>query len=157
MKKSVKKAGLVLLVVLAVFVYGFPLVTMLMGKQFKIPVHQPAEKIRCIELIDTSGQSEAVLKVLHGNEAKAFLDAFLSLKAGKYVNDPPTKFGILTVKIYYQDGAVDFIGSDMNAYFLPSGEEAGAGWYYVGRKEMLGLFELYVDRNLLPNPDAVLD
>lgn len=157
MKKKIKKAGLTVLIALAVVVYGFPLVTLFSGKAFKMPLHQSVENILSIELLDTSRRPEAVLKVLNETETEEFLDTFLSMKAGKYVNDPPVKYGILTVKIRYQDGAVDYIGSDMNAYFLSSGEEDGAGWYYVGREEMIGLFKQYVDEALLPAPDAVLD
>lgn len=155
--KKIKKIGLAILITLAVLIYGFPLVTLLAGKAFDVPVHQPVENIQSIELLDTSRDRTAVLKVLSKGETETFLNDFLSLKAGRYVNDPPTRYGILTVKIYYQDGAVDFIGSDMNAYFLASGEEKGAGWYYLGREEMIELFENYVDRSILPDADMRLD
>lgn len=148
--KNAKKFGLAVLIIMAVLFYGFPLVTALAGKAFDIPVHQPVENIISIELLDTSRSEYVVLKVLDDTEISDFMDTFMSMKAGRYVNDPPTEYGILTVKICYADGAADYIGCDLNQYFLPSGEEKGAGWYYVGEEEMIDLFAQYVDENLLP-------
>ena len=155
--KKLKQAGFKIAIVLAVIIYGFPLVTCFAGKSFKIPMHQAAENISSIELLDTSIKPATVLKILDETETDDFLTVFCSLRAGKYINDPPVKYGILTVKITYQDGATDFIGSDMNAYFLATGETHGTGWYYIGREEMLDLFEKYVDPALLPKSDTRLD
>lgn len=157
MKKKLKKIGLGLLIAGAVVFYGFPLVTCFAGKVFDVPLNQPAQNIHSIELLDTSRDQPEVLKVLEGSELDGFLEEFLELKAGRHVNDPPTRYGILTVKICYQDGAVDYIGSDLNEYYLATGEEKAAGWYYMGREEMIRLFQRYVDRGLLPDRDQRLD
>lgn len=157
MRKKLKKIGLGLLIAGAVVFYGFPLVTFFAGKAFDVPLNQKAENIRSIHLLDTSREQPEVLAVLEGAEMEGFLEDFLALKAGRYVNDPPTRYGILTVKICYQDGAADYIGSDLNEYYLASGEEAGAGWYYLGRGEMVRLFQQYVDREKLPDQNLRLD
>ena len=146
-----KKIGLRVLIILAVAFYGLPLVTALAGKAFSVPVHQRIEDIHCVQLLDTSQDPVAVLKVLTEPEVEPFLDQLLSMKAGRYVNDPPNHYGILTVMICYQDGSVDYIGSDLCAYYLSDGSEAGTGWYYMGREEMIGFFSQYVPKDMLPD------
>ena len=149
--KKLKKIGLSVLIVLAVVFYGFPLATALAGKAFPVPVHQRIEDIHCVQLLDTSQDPVTVLKFLTEPELEPFLDQLLSIKAGRYVNDPPTHYGILTVMICYQDGSVDYIGSDLCGYYLADGREADAGWYYIGREEMIGLFSWYVPKDMLPD------
>ena len=157
MVKKLKKIGFGLLIAGAVAFYGFPLITFFVGKAFDVPLNQPVQNIRSIELLDTSKDQPEVLLILEGSEMDRFLEDFLSLRAGRYVNDPPTHYGILTVKVCYQDGAADYTGSDLNEYYLVTGEEDAAGWYYMGRDEMIRLFQRYVDWEKLPDRDLRLN
>lgn len=151
MKEKAKRIGLIILINLAILFYGIPLLTAFAGKIFPIPVHQNAEYIQKIELLDTNSREFAVLRSLEGPQIAAFMQQLTSIKAGRYVNDPPTELGPLTVKIVYYDGAEDYIGSDICQYYDDSGSEKSRGWYYVGREELYELFCSYVDSKLLPD------
>ena len=151
MKEKVKKVGFRVLIVMAVLFYGTPLVIALSGQIFSVPIHQEMENIQQIKLLDTSGRDEIVLMTLDDSEISSFMEQLLSMKAGQYVNDPPTALGPLTVRILYADGAADYIGSDICRYYDASGVETGRGWYYIGREELYELFCIYVDPKLLPD------
>jgi len=151
MKKKLKRIGITLLILAAVCFYGYPLFVAFAGQIFPIPVHQDVEEIQCIELLDASLTEPRVLKSFEGADIDEFMKRLLDMKAGQYVNDPPTEHGPLTVKIYYADGAVDYIGSDLCQYLSASGVEKGRGWYYIGRNAMKELFLEYVDAGVLPD------
>ena len=142
---------MVALIIAAVSFYGYPLFVALAGQVFPIPLHQNMEQIRSIVLLDSSGYEPKELKTIEGKEIDSFMEQLLKLKAGQYVNDPPTEHGPLTVKICYADGAVDYIGSDICQYITASGSEKSRGWYYIGRDSMKKFFLKYVDAGALPD------
>ena len=137
----------------AICFYGYPLFIAFAGQIFPVPVHQSVEEIQYIELLDASRREPKVLKTFEGTEIDGFMEQLLAMKAGRYVNDPPTEHGPLTVKICYTDGASDYIGSDICQYMTASGVEKSRGWYYIGRDAMKKLFLKYVDAGVLPDFD----
>ena len=141
------------LILAAVCFYGYPLFVAFAGQIFPVPLHQDREEIQTIELLDATQQEPKVLLRLEGVEMDGFMDRLLEMKVGRYVNDPPTEHGPLTVKINYADGAVDYIGSDICQYITAAGVEESRGWYYTGRRAMKALFLEYVDAGLLPDLD----
>ena len=141
------------LILAAICFYGYPLFVAFAGQIFPVPVHQGTEEIQTIELLDASRQEPKVLLRLEGAEIYDFMDRLLEMKVGRYVNDPPTEHGPLTVKINYADGAIDYIGSDICQYITAAGLDKSRGWYYTGRSAMKALFLDYVDAGLLPDFD----
>lgn len=141
------------LILAAVCFYGYPLVVAFSGQVFPVPVHQNIEEIQKVRLLDSSQHTPEELRSFDGEEINGFMERLLAMKAGQYVNDPPTELGPLTVKIDYKDGAVDYIGSDLCQYMTASGVEKSRGWYYIGREAMEDLFLKYVDAGDLPDLD----
>ena len=150
MKHKLKKVLIAALILAAVCFYGYPLFVAFAGEIFPIPVHQEVNEIRRISLLDLSGYAPKVLKTFEDGEIDGFMERLLAMKAGQYVNDPPTEHGPLSVNIYYSDGAIDYIGSDICQYITASGVEKSRGWYYIGRDQMRELFLKYVDAGILP-------
>lgn len=153
MKSKLKKTLLAGLIFAAILFYGYPLYVAFAGEIFPVPVHQEISEIRRVSLLDMSGYAPRVLKTFEDEEIVGFMKRLLILKAGRYVNDPPTEHGPLTVNIYYSDGAIDYIGSDICQYKNAAGEEMSRGWYYIGRDQMTELFQEYVDPGILPDLD----
>ena len=153
MMQKLKKTLLAVLIFAAVIFYGYPLFVAFAGEIFPVPVHQEISEIRRVSLLDMSGYAPRVLKTFEDEEIVGFMERLMTVKAGRYVNDPPTEHGPLTVNIYYLDGAIDYIGSDICQYKTASGEEMSRGWYYIGRDQMIELFQEYVDPGILPDLD----
>ena len=151
MKPKLKKALMAVLIFAAVCFYGYPLFVALAGEIFPVPVHQEISEIRRVSLLDMSGYAPRVLKAFEDDEIAGFMERLMTMKSGRYFNDPPTEHGPLTVNIYYSDGAIDYIGSDICQYITASGEEMSRGWYYIGRDQMIELFQEYVDPGILPD------
>lgn len=123
--------------------------TVLVGAAFPVPLHQPAENVRKIEIFDTSLKTEKLLYTLDETEIPAFMDQLQELKAGKFVNDPILEYGIVAVRITYADGYADTLGPEHCDYLSPSGEDKARGWYYMDEDLFLELIARYVDSSLI--------
>lgn len=139
-----------ILLIAAIIFYGYPLVVLLSGYSYDIPLQQPAHNISEIILLDTSSGEERPLHIIPEEERETFASELMQIQAGRYVNDPSMEYGALAVKICYEDGACDIVGVARVSSFLPSGEETGKGWYYVKEADLVSLFSKYVDPDILP-------
>lgn len=118
-------------------------------KSYTAKLNQPQENVLRIELLDTHGNNEVLLYTIADSEINDFWDKMMDLLFGKYFNDPATEYGLLAIRIYYLDGHIDMIGTQINGYYSPSGESLPTGWYYaLDESEFISLFQQYVDIDL---------
>lgn len=105
-----------------------------------------------IELLDTHTFERITLYTLDGSEIPDFLLQLDSMTFRRYVNDPQTHDGLLAVKITYQNGDYDILGTASNGYYTPEGNEITyhAFYYLENEKMYIDLFSQYVDPSLLP-------
>lgn len=137
-------------VILAVLLVGF--IIFQANLKYGPPLHQPSNQIAKIELLDTHAHDMVLLYELEGSEFDSFVQKLESIKFQRYVNDPQTYYGIVAVKITYQNGWHDILGTHFNKYCTPEGiNTASDGWYYCSDNEFfIALFCQYVDPATIP-------
>ena len=123
-------------------------------KVYSACINHPLDKVANIELLDTHDHKKTVIYTLSESEIPLFLDRLLEIEFYRCFNDPPTDLGILAIRITYNDGYYDEIGTDINGYYNAEGDGQRAGWYYVGdRADFTTLFSCYVEESTLPTID----
>lgn len=144
--------GAVLLLVF-LFLCFFVFLLVLSSQKYTPPLHQQQNEIVRIELLDTHTYSEESLYVLQDSEIQDFLVQLHSIKFKRYINDPAHHYGVIAVKIVYQNGYYDILGLAINSYRTPDGKNiATDGWYYISnQKDLVNLFSQYIDVSLLPD------
>jgi len=116
-------------------------------------VSQTLENVVSIELLDTDNYEENVLYTLTENEFADFWIQFTNLEFTRLINDPPTYFGKLAVKITYADGGSDIFGIRINDCKDAKGNSIRTGWYsLINDEDYISLFSQYIDPSLLPEP-----
>ena len=122
---------------------------LLSGCASEPPFQQTVENITKIELVsnDYIGPmynctfTSNVLCTLTEDDTAAFMEDLLKLECSK--RHPPVGYiGIYEVRIYYDNGDIDIIGSDANGY-TEQGEIVVSGWYRYSEEDLQGLFEKY--------------
>ena len=119
----------------------------------KIQLHQPEDQITRIVFMDHTGihEGNAPIEILVAEEDKTVAELRNDLKemdCYEFRNDPATSYGHLYIEVFYEDGAVDVIGTDMLEYRSANGktEDVYDGWYYADMDSMLALYEQYTGR-----------
>ena len=115
-------------------------------KVYSACINHPIEEIASVELLDTQYASEKSLYTLSEDEIPLFIERLLEIEFYKCFSDPPTELGILAIKITYNDGFYDIIGTDINGYYDANGNPMSAGWFSVADKtDFIALFSYYID------------
>ena len=120
------------------------------------PVSQSLENVVSIELLNTQKHnykdpdSIKLLYTLSEYEFEAFWNEFMTIHYSCLFNDPPTNFGIITVRITYQDGCVDMIGTTVCRFIDAEGNDSGMPRTVDDREALRSLFAKYVDISLIP-------
>ena len=118
-------------------------VLVLCGCSYQIPLRQSVEEVGWIELIDQRNSADPVSScTLTGEQAKFFLDDLSKLDCIKRT-EPLEGFNSLEIRIYYNSGNFDFIGSGTNGYY-EDGTLQISGWYYYHEEELKVLFSRYL-------------
>lgn len=117
-------------------------------KSYSIQLHHDTEKIIKVELSDHSSGTRTVLNTLTKENIATFIDGLLAEKCYRYYSDPPVENGYLSVYIYYDNGDIDIIGTDICDVISTTVTQDG--WYYIDANEMWTLFSAFVDMELLP-------
>lgn len=142
--------------------YAFILVLILLlcgcePESVQYPLRQPSESIQTIELLkdmrDISDIDKPVdFSVLYSvpeAEIMDFIEAFSELRCAKSFGDCPTEFGVLAIRITYDNGDVEIVGTDNNGYFTATKSKYGT--YYFDKEEFYNFFARYVDESTLPD------
>lgn len=116
--------------------------------EYPLPLHQPLENISSIELSDHTSGERVILKLLTDGDIYPFAVEMQHLQCFRYINDPPVENGFLTIYIYYKNGDIDILGTDICD--AESSENYHEGWYYIEPKGMWELFSNYVEHSQLP-------
>lgn len=121
-------------------------------KAYSACINHPIDEIASVELLNTQNASETILYTLAEEEISLFMDRLLEIKFYKCFNDPPTKFGILAIRITYNDGFYDIIGTEINGYYDASGNPLSAGWFSaVDKSDFVTLFSYYCNTEGVPS------
>ncbi|MBQ8830567.1 MAG: hypothetical protein IJ017_03100 [Oscillospiraceae bacterium] len=123
------------------------------------PVSQPFENVISIELLDMheydpniEETTEIILYTISEDELNLFWSRFMSMKFRGYINDPARQYGILAVRITYNDGCIDIFGADMSSFTNSDGTQ-NSTVHADDRDDLRNLFAQYVDENELPPSD----
>jgi hypothetical protein len=117
---------------------------MLCGCSHGTPIHQSADNVTQVELIDRRSETEsAMVCTLTGEQAQQFMKDLNELDCMKRFN-PAEERNELEIRIYYASGDMDFLGTGANGY-LENGEIQISGWYYYLENELDVLFSAYID------------
>ena len=128
----------------------FVLATLLLSScTYEPPFRQTLEHIVKIELVSNDYMGEmyectftsTILCTLTEEGATAFASELLEMVCHKKLS-PVGYIGIYEVRIYYDDGNIDIIGSEANGYTKQS-EMVVQGWYYYAEEDLRELFEKY--------------
>lgn len=102
---------------------------------------QPVENIIRIELINNSASGNVIICALVDNEIESFMNDLLKLECQKRFQ-PIGDFSEQEIRIYYENGDVDIIGSRADGY-IEQGELYINGWYYYKEDALRELFDAY--------------
>ena len=116
--------------------------------EYPLPLHQPLENIGSIELCDHTSGARIILKKLTDDDVYPFITEMQQLRCFRYVNDPPVENGFLTIYIYYINGDIDILGTDICD--AESSKNYNEGWYYIETNGMWELFSDFVEHSQLP-------
>ena len=111
-------------------------------KEYPPCANQPLENVVSIEFLE----NQEFVCTLPESELEAFWADFMAIKFHRFINDPPTEYGELAVKITYADGYYDIIGQNVNWYFAPTGKGVKTKVYYaVNKEDFVTLFADYLE------------
>lgn len=120
-------------------------VFLLCGCVHQTPLHQTADNVVQIELLDRRASPElASTCTLAGEQAQNFMEDLEKLKCIKR-SQPTDDTNVLEIRIYYSTGDMDLLGSGVNGY-LEDGEIQISGWYYYSEEDLQSLFAAYMKR-----------
>ena len=71
------------------------------------------------EVYDDWDSRFSVIKELGPNQYADFCDELKSIKGQRFFNPPQTEFDQYVIRIVYQNGEIEYISRDNNAYFIP--------------------------------------
>lgn len=143
-----KKAGAIILIIISIALCGC------MPKAYSACLNQPMEEVSRIELCNTQNGEAVILYTLKESEVKNFWSELTDLEFRRYHNDPATEYGALAVKIYYANGYVDIIGTEINGYYSPTGRSMPVGWFYLSdENDFVTLFEQYIKISQSPSTE----
>lgn len=137
-----KRAYFFLIVTVVLFLSGCQ------RRAYDLPLHQEIDNIVKIELSDHTAEERVVLCALTESDISAFMDGLLSSQCYQYFNDPPVENKYLSVYLYYQNGDVDILGTDICDVISDTASQAG--WYYIDAEDMYNLFAGFVDPSKIP-------
>lgn len=143
-----KKVGAIILIIMSIALCGCT------PKAYSACLNQPMEEVSRIELHNTQNGEDVILYTIKESEVDNFWSELADLEFHRYHNDPATEYGALAVKIYYANGYVDIIGTEINGYYSPTGESMPVGWYYLSNQnDFVTLFGRYVNISQLPSTE----
>ncbi len=141
------------IIFVVLFVLILPLTSCSFSKTYPPCVNQPIENVATIELLDTHDENFSVLYTLTDEEIPTFCQQLMEIEFGKIFSTPPATYGDLSIRIMYNDGHSDIIGTRKNRYETPDGVEVGTGLYFARNpNDFITLFSQYIDPSLLPAP-----
>ena len=117
-------------------------------KVYEVPLHQDIDNIVKIELSDHTGKERVVMRTLTDGDIQAFTEKLLLVPCYRHFNDPPTNYGYLSVYLYYENGDIDILGTDMCDVI--SDTASIKGWFYIKLEDMRNLFAEFVDPDTIP-------
>ena len=139
-----KRIGLVILLLAMIVFFGRWLLDLFGVIKYEPPMSQDRDQIVCVELLDSSGVEFIVIKTIENEELAVFLEDFFLIEAGRYANDPATRYGDYAIKIYYVDGGYDILGEIVDFYSSDGERLPVGGWYYIPKDEMQVIIDKYV-------------
>ena len=97
-------------------------------KAYDMPLHQDIDNIVKIELSDHTGKERVVMRTLTDGDIQAFTEKLLLVPCYRHFNDPPTNYGYLSVYLYYENGDIDILGTEICTVIPDTASQKG--WYY---------------------------
>lgn len=119
------------------------LAIILCGCSSEPPFRQSVENIAKIELVKNqyASHTSTLLCTLTGTTSTDFMTDLLEFDCIKR-HPPSVDIGEYEIRVYYNNGDVDFIGSEGNG-FIEQGETYIPGWYRYSDENLKNLFEKY--------------
>lgn len=124
-----------------VIVFLILLALILCGCSHQPRLRQPVENIIRIELINNSAHGNVIVCALVDNEIEPFMNDLLKLECQKRLQ-PIGDFSEQEIRIYYENGDIDIIGSRADGY-IEQGKLHINGWYYYKEDALREIFDAY--------------
>lgn len=118
-------------------------------KSYELPLTQETSQLTKIELSEHTSGKRVVLYEVNTTEFFPFMEKLDTVSCYRYVNDPATDNGYLSIYLYYKNGDIDILGTGICATTSDSG--SGKGWYYLDAGETWDLFSNYIPVVQLPS------
>lgn len=153
MEKRRKRASLIPEFVLLVtfplwFFGGIILFFIVMGRPTEYAFGQSKEQIKAVEIVEITGGGVSTSRIceVEPEEWSVFWKGMEQVECRKYVNDPPTNFGKVGVRITYKDDSYEILtdeicgyaGADRNFY-------VDFNWYYFDQEQFYSFLSKYAE------------
>ena len=101
-------------------------------------------------MFDSNTYDSTILYSLADNECVLFMEELDKVVFYMPLLEPARHLGEIAVRIFYEDGTSDLIGSNCHYYLASNYDISKRGVAYPDEEMFYGLFAQFVDSQLLP-------